>query len=306
MNRETQPPTSTPEPGASSAPYQQHPDGRGTHSAAGRGRSAGRHSGRSGQHRGRRSRWAATVGGAAALIAVAGGGYTVVQSTTDRTDETRSAAGPAPVTDAPDPAGTPGGASAATRSAAPATPTRSASVTATPSAQRPGTHPATTAPHTTGTGTGTGGTSTGTGSRKAPSSNTLSGGGTTAQYAQQVVEMVNTERARQGCKPVTVNAKLQAAAQAHSDDMAARNYYEHDTPEGVGPGARMTSAGYHWSTWGENIYKSPKDAQTAMDGWMKSPGHRDNILNCAFKEIGVGINMSANGPWWTQDFAAAS
>ncbi|MCZ4124557.1 CAP domain-containing protein [Streptomyces sp. H39-S7] len=304
MNRETQPPTSTPEPGTISASYQQRPDGRGSHSAA-RGRSAGRHSGRGGQHRGRRSRWAATVGGAAALIAVAGGGYTVVQSATDRTDETRSAAGPAPVTDSPDAPGSPSGASATPRSTDPATPSPRVSVTATPSAQRPGSRPATTAPHTAGGPTGTAGTGKGAGTRKAPSS--LSGGGSkTAQFAQQVLDLVNTERARQGCKPVTVNAKIQAAAQAHSDDMAARDYYEHDTPEGVGPGARMTSAGYHWSTWGENIYKSPKDAQSAMDGWMKSPGHRDNILNCAFKEIGVGINLSSNGPWWTQDFGAAS
>lgn len=289
MNRETQPLPSAPEPGASrNLP---------AHPAAGRGRSSGRHSGRSGLHRGRRSRWAATVGGAAALIAVAGGGYGVVQSVTDKTDETRSAAGPAPVTDIPPAAGTPTAASAATTPAA--APSRSASATAKPSAPRPSTHPATTAPRTTGTGAGAG-------ARKAPSSGTQSGGGTTARYAQQVVEMVNTERARKGCEPVTVNAKLQAAAQAHSDDMAARDYYEHDTPEGVGPGARMTSAGYRWSTWGENIYKSPKDAQTAMDGWMKSPGHRDNILNCAFKEIGVGINLSPNGPWWTQDFGAAS
>ncbi|MEU3460611.1 CAP domain-containing protein [Streptomyces sp. NPDC006733] len=314
MNREPQPSISTPsapEPGANGAPYPQRPDGRGAHSAA-RGRSAGRHGGRhggrGGQHRGRRSRWAVTVGGAAALIAVAGGGYTVVRSVTEPADQTRSAAGPAPVTGVRGTPGTPGGASAAPHSTAPATPSRSASVTAAPSSPRPGTRPATTAPHTTGTATGatgTAGADKGAGARKAPSSGTLSGG-TTARYAQQVVDMVNSERARKGCKPVTVNAALQAAAQAHSDDMAARDYYEHNTPEGVGPGARMTSAGYHWSTWGENIYKSPQDARTAMDGWMKSPGHRDNILNCAFKEIGVGINLASNGPWWTQDFGAAS
>lgn len=301
MNREPQPPTSTQEPGAHSAAYRQRPDGRGSHSAP-RGRGAGRHSGRGGQHRGRRSRWAATVGGAAALIAVAGGGYTVVHSATDRTDATRSAAGPAPFTGLPHAPGTPGGTSAAPHSTTAAKSSPSASGTAAPATRRPAT---TAPPHTTGTATGTAGRDQGAGARKAPSADTAPGG-TADRYAQQVVDLVNTERARKGCAPVTVNAKLQAAAQAHSDDMAARDYYEHDTPEGVGPGARMTSAGYRWSTWGENIYKSPQDARTAMDGWMKSPGHRDNILNCAFHEIGVGINLASSGPWWTQDFGAAS
>ncbi|MBO0651312.1 CAP domain-containing protein [Streptomyces triculaminicus] len=125
-------------------------------------------------------------------------------------------------------------------------------------------------------------------------------------HVQQVVDMVNAERARHGCSPVTVNAKLQAAAQGHSDDMAARDYYAHTSPDGRGPGDRISAAGYRWSTYGENIFKSPKDARTAMDGWMKSPGHRANILNCAFKEMGVGVNFSSNGPWWTQNFAASS
>ncbi|MGE7439742.1 CAP domain-containing protein [Kitasatospora sp. NPDC001175] len=127
--------------------------------------------------------------------------------------------------------------------------------------------------------------------------------GTAARFAQQIVDAVNAERAKAGCKPLTVNAKLQAVAQEHSDDMAARNYYEHDTPEGVDPGTRITNAGYGWQNWGENIYQSPKDPATAMDGWMNSPAHRDNILDCVFTQTGVGVNLSANGPWWTEDFA---
>jgi uncharacterized protein YkwD len=115
--------------------------------------------------------------------------------------------------------------------------------------------------------------------------------------------MVNAERAKAGCGPLRINPKLQAAAQQHSDDMAARGYYEHDTPEGVDPGARMTRAGYSWQSWGENIYKSPMDPSTAMTGWMNSPEHRDNILNCSFQETGVGVNLASNGPWWTEDFA---
>ncbi|MCM2417593.1 CAP domain-containing protein [Streptomyces sp. RKAG293] len=122
--------------------------------------------------------------------------------------------------------------------------------------------------------------------------------------AQQIVGIVNVERRKHGCRRVTANGKLTAAARAHSDDMAARGYYEHATPDGQDPGNRLTSAGYPWTRWGENIGRGAKDPRAAMTAWMKSAAHRSNILNCAFKEIGVGVSMRPNGPWWTQDFAA--
>ncbi|AJT61820.1 CAP domain-containing protein [Streptomyces chattanoogensis] len=130
--------------------------------------------------------------------------------------------------------------------------------------------------------------------------------GTAARFAKKIVDLVNAQRAQHGCGPLTVDRRLQKAAQAHSNDMAARNYYEHNTPEGIDPGTRMTRAGFQWSSWAENIFKSPKDPDTALKGWMESPGHRDNILNCSYKSTGVGVNLSANGPWWTQDFATHS
>ncbi len=130
--------------------------------------------------------------------------------------------------------------------------------------------------------------------------------GTAARFAQKVVDLVNDQRAQHGCGPLTVDPRVRKAAQAHSDDMAARNYYEHNTPEGVDPGTRMTNAGFRWSSWAENIFKSPKDPATALKGWMESPGHRANILNCSYKYTGVGVNLSSNGPWWTQDFATGS
>lgn len=154
-----------------------------------------------------------------------------------------------------------------------------------------------TAPRTPHTDSGAGG---------AAPAGTRGATGTAAAFAQKIVELVNAQRAQHGCGPLTVDPRIQTAAQAHSDDMAARNYYEHNTPEGVDPGTRMTRAGFPWQSWGENIFKSPKDPATAMDGWMKSPGHRDNILNCSYKSTGVGVNLSANGPWWTQDFATHS
>ncbi|MFI9048380.1 CAP domain-containing protein [Streptomyces sp. NPDC053427] len=264
---------------------------------------AGRHGRRRGAHRGRRPRWVVAAGGVAALTAVVGGGYGVAQSLADTpSGDTRTAAEEARRAEATS--------LPIARSAAPsATPTPKPSRK--PSAARSGSPKPTAGgrsssprksarPKTTPTAH--------TDARPAPRTGAPGGGSTstTDRLAQRVVELVNAERAKKGCSPVTVNAKLRAAAQGHSDDMAARDYYDHTTPEGIDPGDRMTSAGYHWITYGENIYKSPKDAQTAMAGWMKSPGHRDNILNCAFKEIGVGINLRSNGPWWTQNFGASS
>ncbi|MFE0512265.1 sigma-70 family RNA polymerase sigma factor [Streptomyces sp. NPDC058964] len=118
----------------------------------------------------------------------------------------------------------------------------------------------------------------------------------------QVIALVNKERASAGCGPVTDNSQLRSAAQKHSDDMAARNFFDHTNPDGAGPGERITAAGYRWSTYGENIAQGQQTPESVMDAWMHSPGHRANILNCAFKELGVGGHNRSGGPGWTQDF----
>jgi RNA polymerase sigma factor (sigma-70 family) len=120
----------------------------------------------------------------------------------------------------------------------------------------------------------------------------------------QVVALVNKERADAGCGPLTENAQLDEAAQGHSDDMAARDFFDHTNPDGADPGQRITAAGYTWSTYGENIAEGQQTPEAVMDSWMNSSGHRANILNCAFKDIGVGVHKGSGGPWWTQDFGA--
>jgi len=122
--------------------------------------------------------------------------------------------------------------------------------------------------------------------------------------AAQVVALVNKERADAGCDPLTEDAQLEKAAQDHSDDMAARNFFDHVNPDGADPGQRITAAGYQWSTYGENIAQGQQTPEAVMDSWMNSPGHRANILNCSFKDIGMGIHNGSGGPWWTQDFGA--
>lgn len=125
-----------------------------------------------------------------------------------------------------------------------------------------------------------------------------------AGAAEQVTELVNTERAKEGCGPVTVNDQLNTAAQRHSADMEAKDYFSHTSQDGRDPGDRITAAGYQWSTYGENIAKGQRTPADVMRSWMDSPGHRANILNCSFKEIGVGKQDSGGGPVWTQVFGA--
>jgi uncharacterized protein YkwD len=124
-----------------------------------------------------------------------------------------------------------------------------------------------------------------------------------AGVAHQVVALVNTERARAGCGPVSIDAALQRAAQQHSDDMATRGYFSHTSPDGSTFADRIRAAGYRGGAIGENIAAGQRSAKEVMSGWMASPGHRANILNCAYRDIGVGYATGGPyGTYWTQTF----
>ncbi|QES51764.1 hypothetical protein DEJ50_31840 [Streptomyces venezuelae] len=121
--------------------------------------------------------------------------------------------------------------------------------------------------------------------------------------AGQIVDLVNKERAKAGCSPLTANDKLTTAAQNHSKDMAAHSNMSHTGSDGSDPGQRITRAGYTWRTYGENVAYGYSTPEQVMTGWMNSPGHKANILNCSFKEIGVGLAQPNS--YWTQVFGAA-
>ncbi|WP_211716618.1 CAP domain-containing protein [Nocardiopsis sp. MG754419] len=145
----------------------------------------------------------------------------------------------------------------------------------------------------TGGGGGGGGTGGGSGGGSGGGDSPTIGG----PMATQVVTLVNSERSSHGCDPVQVNDRLASAAQEHSEDMAARDYMAHESPEGEGPGDRAARHGY--DSWGaENVAKGQQSAAQVMDAWMNSDGHRRNILNCDLKAIGVGEADRA----WTQKF----
>ncbi|MGW1284392.1 CAP domain-containing protein [Streptomyces sp. NPDC001118] len=126
---------------------------------------------------------------------------------------------------------------------------------------------------------------------------------TASGVTARILQLVNAERAKAGCQDLALNSELAKAAQAHSADMAAHQNMSHTGSDGSAPGDRITRAGYDWSAYGENVAYGYTTADQVMAGWMSSPGHRANILNCSFKEIGVGLAQP--GSYWTQDFGTA-
>jgi uncharacterized protein YkwD len=118
--------------------------------------------------------------------------------------------------------------------------------------------------------------------------------------ADQVLALVNSERAAAGCGPVSADGGLASVARAHSEDMRDRGFFSHDNPDGLDPFDRADRAGV--DARAENIARGQSDAAEVMDAWMNSSGHRANILNCSLTRLGVGIAEGDRGPWWTQLF----
>jgi uncharacterized protein YkwD len=119
----------------------------------------------------------------------------------------------------------------------------------------------------------------------------------------QVLALVNEARAQAGCAPVAADGALATVARAHSADMRDRDYFAHDTPEGLSPFDRADQAGVGYAR-AENIAFGQPDAAAVMEAWMNSAGHRANILDCDLTKLGVGVAEGPGGPWWTQLFGA--
>jgi uncharacterized protein YkwD len=120
-----------------------------------------------------------------------------------------------------------------------------------------------------------------------------------AAVSDAIFCLTNQIRASYGLAAFRRDARLDAAARLHSEDMAARDYFAHDTPEGLDPSARAVAQGYTFGV-GENIAAGYRDARTAIVAWMASPGHCRNILGVA-RDIGVGT-AATPGSNYTQDF----
>jgi uncharacterized protein YkwD len=119
-----------------------------------------------------------------------------------------------------------------------------------------------------------------------------------------VVLLTNVERAAKGCDALRADSKLHAAARDHGAEMASLQQLTDTGANGSSPGDRMKVAGYDTSAgWAENVAAGYPTPQAVMTGWMNSEGHRNNILNCSLRAIGVGVARAGNGQlYWTQDF----
>lgn len=109
-----------------------------------------------------------------------------------------------------------------------------------------------------------------------------------------VISLSNSSRAASGLPALTSNGLLARAAQAKADDMLARGYFAHNSPDGKTPWTFIKAAGYSYISAGENLAVDFTQAENVETAWMNSPGHRANILNKNYEEIGVGI---ATGQW---------
>ncbi len=123
--------------------------------------------------------------------------------------------------------------------------------------------------------------------------------------ASPVVDLVNQQRAAAGLPALAENGLLDTAAIGQSTDQAGRRLMTHAGANGSNAGVRISWVRYRWSTWGENVAAGQTSADQVMDAWMGSAGHRANILNPAFTDIGVAAVQGADGvTYWTMDLAA--
>ncbi|HEV2063186.1 MAG TPA: CAP domain-containing protein [Thermoanaerobaculia bacterium] len=123
---------------------------------------------------------------------------------------------------------------------------------------------------------------------------------------EQMLARVNRERTSRAIAPLRRHPRLDEAAQAHADDMFARRYYSHDTPEGRTAIDREQAKGYRAKYAGENIARGQYSIDEVMDGWMQSKTHRDHLLSPTFNDVGFGLAFGKNpGGYeilWVQNF----
>ena len=119
-------------------------------------------------------------------------------------------------------------------------------------------------------------------------------------YEQEVIRLVNVERAKKGLKALAYDWQLARVARYKSQDMRDNRYFSHTSPVYGSPFQMMKSFGITYRSAGENIARGQVTPQAVVNAWMNSSGHRANILNASYTHIGVGY--VADGRYWTQMF----
>lgn len=109
-----------------------------------------------------------------------------------------------------------------------------------------------------------------------------------------LLSATNEKRINNGVAPLSLNNKLSSAAQAKANDMVARNYWSHNTPDGSPPWIFITNAGYSYSTAGENLAYGQNTSTEVITQWYGSQTHKDNLINKGFTEVGFGVANAVN------------
>jgi uncharacterized protein YkwD len=134
---------------------------------------------------------------------------------------------------------------------------------------------------------------------------TASGVAAQARLEAEIAGRVNAVRNEHGRAPLRWNPDLAALAREHSRDMGREGFFSHEDPAGGSAADRVRAAGLGYRVLGENLARSrnaPDPAEAAVQGWMASEGHRENILDEAFTETGVGVWRDGETVYVTQLF----
>ena len=122
-------------------------------------------------------------------------------------------------------------------------------------------------------------------------------------YEQEVLRLTNQEREARGLETLELNQSLTRVARIKSEDMRDNNYYSHDSPTYGSPFDMISHYDISYRMAAENIHMTPLTPEKAVQDWMDSEGHRANILNSSFTEIGIGFAYDEDGTtYWTQLF----
>lgn len=117
---------------------------------------------------------------------------------------------------------------------------------------------------------------------------------------QQLLQETNAQRSQSDKTELTLNSKLSQAAQAKANDMAEKNYWSHNTPDGDAPWVFIDETGYEYQKAGENLAYGFLNSQQVVAGWMNSQTHRDNLLDASYQDVGFGFadnpDYDNNGP----------
>ncbi|MEW9077749.1 CAP domain-containing protein [Terrisporobacter glycolicus] len=135
------------------------------------------------------------------------------------------------------------------------------------------------------------------------SNNNQSTTGSFSSFQKEVTRLVNVERSKRGLSQLSFNSQLSNVATLKSQDMINKNYFSHTSPTYGSPFDMMKQFNISYRAAGENIAMGQRTPAEVVNAWMNSQGHRENILNPNFTDIGVGVAKSSNGTlYWTQMF----